>query len=563
MLRSFISRHGWRASQSIRVQLTTCPSVDTSWALRHLNVRNQQFSTMEVSTPSSFADLPISKESSRSLAEVFKYEFMTEVQAETLPIILNGEDCLAKAKTGTGKTLAFLVPTIERIAARKDAPTQEISALIISPTRELAFQIAKEAESLTQFHSNINVVSFVGGNPVKKDLKALRGSLQIVVATPGRLLAHLQENGLAERMSNLQTLIFDEADHVLDMGFRPDVERILRLLNPSAASRQTLLFSATVPKSVKDIAKIALRPKYSFIDTVGENTEQTHLHVKQEIMVSPHDQQFAALASVLERETTTKPFKGIIFFTTARLTAFFADLFRQGNPGYQIVDIHSRKSQVARQKASDAFRKADHAVLFSSDVSARGMDYPDVTFVLQVGLTERAQYIHRLGRTARAGREGKGTLLLAPYELRHMKEELKDMPLELVEVPPISADVQTVVKRGINAVPKTESLELSAQRAYSAWLGYYKGNLGKCGWKAPELVQSANLWAKSVGLKELPRIPKKTIERMGLKGVPGLVIDTSDSSPPSRGKGGDPRRGSGKPRNRNNNNNDRRQRRLS
>lgn len=389
-----------------------------------------------VVSESKFSDLPISAESRRALTEVFKYDAMTPVQSETLPLILEGFDCLAKAKTGTGKTLGFLVPTIEHIAKSCHSDKKDINCLILSPARELAFQIENEAASLLTFHKNIKVMSCVGGTSIGKDNAKLRGSMQIVVATPGRILDHLQNNGLAARMSKLDVLIFDEADQLLDMGFRPDIERILGLLKPSEKVRQTLLFSATVPRSVKEIAGIALRPEYKFVDTVGADADQTHLHVKQELYVAPQADQIAAVAQIIKRETSTgEPFKVIVFLTTARLTGFYADLFRASNPGYQVLDIHSRKSQPQRKKASDNFRDSKAVVLFSSDVSARGMDYPDVSYVLQVGLTERDQYIHRLGRTARAGKNGTGGLLLAPYEERHMKKELSDMPLEAVEIP--------------------------------------------------------------------------------------------------------------------------------
>lgn len=165
-------------------------------------------------TTQRFADLPISDESRRAMKSVFKYEFMTQVQDATLPYILKGGDCLAKAKTGTGKTLGFLIPTIEHLAqnngrkGKKDA--SEIGCLCISPTRELAFQISAEAEKLLTFHKDIRVVTVVGGTPIGKDVKALKGSVDVLVATPGRLLDHMQNSGVAERMANLKVLIMDE-----------------------------------------------------------------------------------------------------------------------------------------------------------------------------------------------------------------------------------------------------------------------------------------------------------------------------------------------------------------
>ena len=483
-------------------------------------------------TEHKFADLDISAESRRAMAEVFRYEYMTAVQSETLPLILKeNKDCLAKAKTGTGKTLAFMIPTIEKIVKsmlNKGKQRSDICCLVVSPTRELASQIGTETEKLLTFHKNHlqKVVVCVGGTNKNKDVRSLSGTTPIVVATPGRLLDHLQNGGLAERMTRLDTLIFDEADQLLDMGFRPDIERILRLLQPSRQTRQTLLFSATIPNSVSEIAGVAMRRDYNFVDTVGEDSEQTHLHVQQQLLVAPQESQICALANILERETNNKPYKIIVFFTTARLTGFMAELFNsvQSQTGYDVLEIHSRKSQKQRERASDQFRKKTNAVMFSSDVTARGMDYPDVTFVLQVGLTDRSQYIHRLGRTARAGKDGKGGLLLSDYEESHMRKELNDMPLELIPVPN-SDRASSASKQAIQSVSRNADLRTSAEQAYRAWLGYYNGHLRKVQWNKTQLVRQGNMWGKQIGLKEQPGLQKRTIGKMGLKGTPGLKIE--------------------------------------
>lgn len=504
-------------------------------------------------TQKRFADLQqVCKESRRALAEVFKYEFMTEVQAQTLPVILDSKqkiDVLAKAKTGTGKTLGFLIPAVEQllVSIRGNSRSNDgIGCLVISPTRELAYQIASEGEKLVTFQNSpkMKVVASVGGTSISKDRNILKkGNVNILVATPGRLLDHLQNPDLrlGDRISSLEVLVLDEADQLLDMGFRPDIERILRLLKPSQAARQTLLFSATVPKSVTEIATIAVKQKYRYIDTVGDEEEQTHQHVRQEIMVAPSanestgmgEKQIRAIASILGREikesSKANPCKIIVFFTTARLTGFMAELFNSasGRTGFpNILEIHSRKSQSVRQKASEKFRATkDNTILFSSDVSARGMDYPGVTFVLQVGLTERAQYIHRLGRTARAGKGGRGALLLAPYESKSMTKILSDMPLESVGVPEPDAKLYESMTATLAGVNSNKGLKESAEQAYRAWLGYYNGQLKKVGWNKKQLVNEGNQWAKDIGLREQPALMKRTVGKMGLKGVPGLKLE--------------------------------------
>jgi ATP-dependent RNA helicase MSS116 len=329
-----------------------------------------------------FADLNLSLPSRRALSEVFQYEYMTSVQAETLPLIFHkdNQDMLAKAKTGTGKTLAFMIPTIEKIIHvssnsnnnKKKNPnshttTATIHCLVISPTRELAQQIAAETSKLLTFHDPKyrKVVICVGGTNKNADLRAFSQSntpIAVLVANPGRLLDHLQTTtGFAAQISSsLSTLILDECDQLLDMGFRPDIERILSFLKQQTNSsqqlqplRQTLLFSATIPPSVNEIASLALRPKYHFVDTVGEDAEQTHMHVQQQLMVTTQEELIRSLFAILERETTSTTtcasdnhssgYKIIVFFTTARLTGYMAELFNSvsGETGYQVLEIVS------------------------------------------------------------------------------------------------------------------------------------------------------------------------------------------------------------------------------
>ena len=471
----------------------------------------------------------------------FGFVYVESGEAFTIVLTISSQYTLTTLffiwyKIGTGKTLAFMIPTLEKVKVTMTKERRDdIHCLVISPTRELALQISTEASKLLTFHKPFmrKVVCCVGGTNKSKDIRALKGTTPIVVGTPGRLLDHLQNcngEGLAARMTNLDTLVFDEADQLLDMGFRPDIERILKLLQPSAATRQTLLFSATIPNQVNEIARIAMKGGYNFVDTVGKDEEQTHLHVQQQLMVTTQERLIRNLFAILDRETTCgKPYKIIVFFTTARLVGFMSEAFNSvaGETGYRVLEIHSRKSQPARERASEEFRTKKNAILFTSDVSARGMDYPDVTFVLQVGLTERAQYIHRLGRTARAGKDGKGGILLADYERDYMvKRELADMPLEPVEIPADSPRADIAAAKSLrNVAEDKKGLKGSAEAAYRAWLGYYNSNLKKVRWDKKQLVRQANLWAKEVGLTEQPSVQKRTVGKMGLKGVVGLMIE--------------------------------------
>lgn len=208
-----------------------------------------------------------------------------------------------------------------------------------------------------------------------------------------------------------------------------------------------------------------------------------------------------------------------------RLPAHASPARRQatGNDAYE---LHSRKSQSYRTKTSEKFRRGTNCVLFTSDVSARGMDYPDVTFVIQVGITTREQYIHRVGRTGRAGRQGHATLLLASFEERAMKSALRSLPL--VPTPyAVSDAMMAQYHRGTAAVDGRggDALRLAATQCYQAWLGFYNSNLRMLGWDKPFLVQQANRFALIMGLREPPALQKRTVGKMGLRGTPGLRVE--------------------------------------
>jgi ATP-dependent RNA helicase MSS116 len=253
-----------------------------------------------------FSTLQISENTKRALSTVMKFTSMTRVQAEAIPEVLKGNDVFVKSKTGTGKTLAFLIPGIEmllkelqrhakdeRAAGRGDSSVPSNASpllLVLSPTRELAMQIAEEAKTLLTFH-RLNVLTLVGGVDVSRDVRALTSKpFDIIVATPGRLLMHLEDSpGVARRLASVKFLVLDEADRLLDMGFKRDINKISSYLPSSSPSenkkaRQTLLFSATFSDEIKEVVSKFLRKQYSVIDTVGQEVEQTHQHVSQKIL---------------------------------------------------------------------------------------------------------------------------------------------------------------------------------------------------------------------------------------------------------------------------------------
>ncbi|CAM9673398.1 unnamed protein product, partial [Ascophyllum nodosum] len=502
--------------------------------------------TMSQMTDARFADQPLCSPTKRALAEVLRYETMTKVQQGAIPPALAGNDLLAKAKTGTGKTLAFLLPAVEGVARTPRSRRQGISVLIVSPTRELAQQIADEAKQVLTFH-DIGLLCVVGGTNIKADIRGFRANPppDILVATPGRLNDHLENHGLAPSMQSLAFLVFDEADQLLEMGFRPAIEAIMNYL-PRRERRQTLLFSATMPTDVEQIARVALKDRYEFVDCVGRE-ENTHQHVPQEFTVCTQENQVQELCQLLRDNMDADPqgHKIIVFFTTARLTQFYAELCNF--MGFSVLEIHSRKSQGHRTKVTERFRNGRGLIMFTSDVSARGMDYPDVSAVLQVGLpSDKAQYIHRLGRTARAGKAGHGVLLLCEFESSFLSE-VKDLPLQRRER--LSEGQVTALTPAINAALDRMDYT-SVVCAYQAWLGFYNGQLRRVRWTKDDLVAQANYWITTVCRQpEVPAIQAKTLGKMGLRGVRGIVEERGAAGGGGSGRSG---RGRGTPRSGNN-----------
>ncbi|KAA8520736.1 hypothetical protein F0562_014992 [Nyssa sinensis] len=446
------------------------------------------------------------------------YEKMTVVQEATLPVILKGKDVLAKAKTGTGKTVAFLLPSVEVVVKSPpfshDQRRPPIIVLVICPTRELASQAAAEANTLLKYHPSIGVQVVIGGTRLALEQKRIQANpCQILVATPGRLKDHIENTaGFATRLMGVKVLVLDEADHLLDMGFRKDIEKIIAAV---PKQRQTLLFSATVPQEVRQICHIALKRDHEFINTVQEGSEETHSQVRQMHLVAPLDKHFSLLYVLLKEHIADDvDYKVLVFCTTAMVTRLVADLL--GELNLNVREIHSRKPQSYRTRVSDEFRKSKGLILVTSDVSARGVDYPDVTLVIQVGLpADRQQYIHRLGRTGRKGKEGQGILLLAPWE-EFFLSTIKDLPTSKAPVPMVDPDTMKKVERALSHVEMKNK-----EAAYQAWLGYYNSNKS-VGRDKTRLVELANEFSRSMGLDIPPAIPKLVLGKMGLKNVPGL-----------------------------------------
>lgn len=395
-------------------------------------------------------------------------------------------DLLVKAKTGTGKTIAFLVPAIEarlgqierearksRINPgsraddneagrnRREITKKYAGTLIISPTRELATQIANESIKLGSWHKLLETRLFVGGESRMGQIKAFkRGRCDTIVATPGRLrdLMDDPESGVGEALKHTETLVLDEADTLLEMGFAAELRHILAGL---PKERQTFFFSATVSPQIRKIAQESLKPDHLVIDCVPENESNTHAHIPQYGTVLPSAaDQIPHVLRLLAHDQLLNPTnsKIILFLPTTKMTQLYATLIRElkktlphGKDGRDIdvIEMHSKKDQRARSRGADMFRKsrAKAAILVTSDVSARGVDYPGVTRVIQVGIPSAPeQYVHRVGRTGRAGKTGgRGDLVLLPWEAQYLRQ-LDEIPLKATTVETLVDEVQEMAK---------------------------------------------------------------------------------------------------------------------
>ncbi|KAK6839813.1 hypothetical protein PG995_006926 [Apiospora arundinis] len=486
----------------------------------------------------------------KTIIEDMKFDHMTPVQAATIHQLLKerGTDVLAQAKTGTGKTVAFLLPAIQSMLNRKKQPGQFVSLLVISPTRELALQIANEAQKLLGRRPEYSVCTAIGGTNQNTEERKIVKGCDILIGTPGRLLDHFTNNernshAIQAKLQRIDTLVLDEADRLLDMGFLPSLKNIISILPKREVSeRQSMLFSATVPQYVDKVAHFALNKGYKYISTIPEGELNTHERVPQNLIVVPtFSDMAAALAGCLRQELAhigPETFKAIVFAPTAALVDFYVEILKS-IPGLPTpMALHSRASQSKRTKTTDDFRKAKNGLLIATDVIARGMDFPGVTNVFQAGIpADKESYVHRLGRTARAGAEGRGTFLVTSAEAFFPKYTLKD--IDFVDVSP-NLEARSEVSR------IAQQLEPEVQnKAYQAWLGFYKTFMKSLRWDAETLVSEANKLAlDGLGAPEVPTLYKSTVGKMGLRGTRGLVVGPDPMKAP-RGGGG--RGGGGRP----------------
>jgi ATP-dependent RNA helicase DDX10/DBP4 len=362
----------------------------------------------DVARFSKFSDLPISKYLVQSLRAA-KFTKLTKIQRMAIPQGLVGSDILGAAKTGSGKTLAFLIPLMEKLYRNRWGEADGLGGLIISPTRELAMQIFEVFRTIGE-QQGLTGALVVGGKSFAEEGEHV-ASMNIIIGTPGRILQHLEQTPQFDS-SSLQVLVLDEADRILDMGFEEELNSILNYMPPSS-QRQTMLFSATQTKSVKQIARLSLN-----------NPQYVAVHEEARFATPERLDQHFAVVKLFDKLNVVWSFikshlrqKTIIFFSSCKQVRFAFEVYRRMRPGVPLMALHGKIKQGKRMFIFNDFKNKKAAVLMATDIAARGLDFPSVDWVLQADCPEDpATYIHRVGRTARFKDKGKALLLLLPNE---------------------------------------------------------------------------------------------------------------------------------------------------
>lgn len=366
----------------------------------------------------------------------------TDIQEQTIPLTLEGKDVIGQAKTGSGKTLAFSAPILHGLS-----PEKQVQALVICPTRELSVQVTKEMKRISA-RKRARIASVYGGVGLQPQIHALQ-TAQIVVGTPGRLLDHLGRGTLD--LSRLRFLVLDEADRMLDMGFIDDIQKII---DHTPGERQTLLFSATMPDEIKRLAvKYMTDPSHV----------RTSTHVKEELLpqffyVVPGRKKFSLLVHLINEE---RPDKGLIFCATRRTVDYVSrNLEKQG---VKAASIHGGLSQAKRESILEQFRRGKVHVLIATDLAARGLHIQDITHVFNYDVPKEAEnYIHRIGRTARAGKAGKAITLLEDRDYQHFQKVL-----DITHTEPKQLETPDVKQVGFSTGQRRESRGRPPARRFS------------------------------------------------------------------------------------------------
>jgi len=443
---------------------------------------------MGILSDKSFAGLApsVSEASLQGVADM-GFTTMTEIQAATIPHLLEGRDLVGAAKTGSGKTLSFLVPAVELVYKLKFMPRNGTGVIIISPTRELSMQTFGVLRELLKHHYHTYGLIMGGANRNSEAQKLAKG-INILVATPGRLLDHLQ-NTKDFLYKNLQCLIIDEADRILDVGFEEEMKKIVKLL---PKKRQTMLFSATTTKKTEDLVRVALKkePIYIGIEERSKTDLATVAGLEQGYVICPSEKRFLLLFTFLKKNRSKKV---MVFFSSCMSVKFHHELLNYID--LACMSIHGKQKQTKRTTTFFQYCNADSGILLCTDVAARGLDIPDVDWIVQYDPPDDPkEYIHRVGRTARGeGGKGHALMILRPEELGFLRY-LKQANVPLNEFEFSWSKVSNIQPQLEKLISKNYFLNISAKEAYKAYVRAYESHSLK------QIYDVQSLCLKAVGL---------------------------------------------------------------
>jgi ATP-dependent RNA helicase DeaD len=351
------------------------------------------------------------------------FEEATAIQVQTIPVALQGRDLIGQAQTGTGKTAAFGIPLVERV----DEEDPQIQAIVLTPTRELAVQVAEEINKIAQY-KKISALPIYGGQDITRQIKALKKRPQIIVATPGRFMDHMRRRTI--RLDAIEMVVLDEADEMLNMGFIDDIREILQEV---PTERQTLLFSATMPRAIQEIAQQFMNnPELISVKA----KEVTVPNIEQQYMEVTEKQKFDVLCRLLDIHS---PELAIVFGRTKRRVDELSEALTKR--GYGAEGIHGDLNQAKRDSVLRKFKEGTIEVLVATDVAARGLDISGVTHVFNFDIPQDSEsYVHRIGRTGRAGKTGLAVTFVTPREIDHLRliERATNRKMERRSVPSMS-----------------------------------------------------------------------------------------------------------------------------
>ncbi|RMJ22337.1 hypothetical protein PHISP_06801 [Aspergillus sp. HF37] len=418
--------------------------------------------------PQKFSELNLSDKSMKSVEDM-GFETMTEIQQRAIPPLMAGRDVLGAAKTGSGKTLSFLIPAVEMLNALRFKPRNGTGAIVVSPTRELALQIFGVARELMGNHPQKTYGIVIGGANRRAEAEKLNKGVNLLIATPGRLLDHLQ-NTQGFVYKNLKTLVIDEADRILEVGFEDEMRQIVKILPDEG--RQTALFSATQTTKVEDLARISLKPGPLYINVDHRKEHSTVEGLEQGYVICEADKRFLLLFSFLKRNLKKKT---IVFFSSCNCVKYHAELLNYID--LPVLELHGKQKQQKRTNTFFEFCNADQGTLICTDVAARGLDIPAVDWIIQFDPPDDPKdYIHRVGRTARgANGRGRSLMFLQPSEVGFLKH-LREARVPVVEFEFPAQKIVNVQSQLEKLVGQNYYLNKSAKDGYRAYLQAYSSH---------------------------------------------------------------------------------------